>query len=1030
MVNQAPSLTSGNGTVTTDFGSRDASARSVVVQVDGKIVVTGYASGPNINSELVRYNADGSLDTSFGSGGIISSGPDSATGSGVALQTDGKIVVAGGAFGNSNDFAVARYNSDGSADASFGTGGKVVTHFGTSGSYGVAIQPDGKIVLTGYAGGDVAVARYNTDGSRDQSFGTGGGVTTDFGGSFEDAGYSLLSQPDGKIVIAGITRAGDYNFALARYNNDGTLDATFGAGGKVTTDFASADNIAYSVTLQPDGKILASGVAGNDPNSDLALVRYNADGSLDATFGTGGRVKTDLGGSFLEAAEGVKVQPDGKIVVAGFTLFGSPLGANFVVVRYNSDGSLDSSFGSGGKVRTSFGSNHEEANSLFIQPDGKIVVVGVSGSGPSPGPDFALARYNSDGSLDTSFGAGAVLGGTAAFTEGGSPTVLNGGAAVHDAELAAAGSYAGASLTLARHGGANAQDVFGASGHLAALTQGSNLVLSGVAIGTVTQNASGMLVLTFGAGATEARVNEAMRDITYANNSDNPAASAQIDWLFSDGNAGAQGSGGALAATGSTTVNITAVNDAPVNTVPGQLSAPTGADYAIAGLSVSDPDAASLTTTLKVDHGTLTVAAAGGAAVTGSGTGTVTLTGSVAQIDATLGAAHNVVYHSAPGFGGADTLTMSTLDDYHGSGPAGFDSDVVSIHVVQSSNAFGAATSQLSAFTAGAGCWTSQNLYPRLLGDIDGDGKADIVAFGAGGVSVSLATSDGHFASPTNETGTFGAAAGGWSSQDQYPRLLADVNGDHMADIVAFGAGGVSVSLASGNGHFAAATNETGTFGTNAGGWSSQDQYPRLLADVNGDGMADIIAFGAGGVSVARATGSGHFAAATNETGTFGFSAGGWTSQDQYPRLLGDVDGDGKADIVAFGAGGVSVARAFGDGHFAAPTDETGSFGFTAGGWTSQDQYPRMLADINGDHMADILGFGAGGVSVSLATGNGHFAAATDEIGFFGTNAGGWSSQDLYPRALGDVNGDGAADIIGFGQPGVYEALSNAFHLI
>ena len=222
-------------------------------------------------------------------------------------------------------------------------------------------------------------------------------------------------------------------------------------------------------------------------------------------------------------------------------------------------------------------------------------MVGTTGDGPfgtapgQPGFDFALARYNSDGSLDTSFGAATALNGPAFFAEDTAPTVLNARATVHDAELDAANSYAGASLTLARHGGANAEDVFGASGHLATLTQGGDLTLSGVAIGTVTQNAGGMLVLTFGAAATEARVNEAMRDITYANSSETPTGSARIDWSFSDGNAGAQGSGGALAATGFTTVESTAINDKPVYTVPGPFSTLADVDLAIAGVSRKRP---------------------------------------------------------------------------------------------------------------------------------------------------------------------------------------------------------------------------------------------------------------------------------------------------------------------------------------------------------------------------------------------------------------------------------------------------------
>jgi hypothetical protein len=144
------------------------------------------------------------------------------------------------------------------------------------------------------------------------------------------------------------------------------------------------------------------------------------------------------------------------------------------------------------------------------------------------------------------------------------------------------------------------------------------------------------------------------------------------------------------------------------------------------------------------------------------------------------------------------------------------------------------------------------------------------------------------------------------------------------------------------------------------------------------------------------------------------------------------VNGDGMADIVGFGAGGVTVSLATGNGHFASPISVTATFGFLAGagGWTSQDQYPRLLADVNGDGKADIVGFGADMAIVSLATGGGQFAAPLAGIRNFALNAGGWASQNLYPRDVGDVNGDGVADIIGFGQDGVFEALSNGFYHI
>ena len=142
------------------------------------------------------------------------------------------------------------------------------------------------------------------------------------------------------------------------------------------------------------------------------------------------------------------------------------------------------------------------------------------------------------------------------------------------------------------------------------------------------------------------------------------------------------------------------------------------------------------------------------------------------------------------------------------------------------------------------------------------------------------------------------------------------------------------------------------------------------------------------------------------------------------------MNGDGMADIVGFGAAGVHVSLATGDGHFAPSTFELAAFGPNAGGWSSDDTYPRELADVNGDGKADIVGFGAAGVHVSLATGDGHFAAPTFELAAFGPGAGGWSSDNLYTRELTDVNGDGTADIVGFGQAGVYVSQAHDFLLV
>jgi hypothetical protein len=343
---------------------------------------------------------------------------------------------------------------------------------------------------------------------------------------------------------------------------------------------------------------------------------------------------------------------------------------------------------------------------------------------------------------------------------------------------------------------------------------------------------------------------------------------------------------------------------------------------------------------------------------------------------------------------------------------------------------FATPTFRFSAFAPDAGGWVSDDRYPRELADVNHDGMADIVGFGAAGVYVSLATGSGSFGSPSFELRDFAPEAGGWNSNDRYPRELADVNGDGMADIVGFGEAGVYVVLATGGGHFGSTSFEFRDFAPEAGGWNSNDRYPRELADVNGDGIADIVGFGEAGVYVALATGGGHFGSTSFEFRDFAPEAGGWTSQDRYPRHLADINHDGMADIVGFGEAGVYVALATGGGHFGSPSFQFRAFAPEAGGWNSNDRYPRELADVNSDGMADIVGFGDAGVYVSLATGGGSFGAPSFEFRNFAPSAGGWSSDDRYPRHLADINHDGAADIIGFGQAGVYEALSNGFHLI
>ena len=386
------------GIVTTPIGSYDACAYALGIQSDGRIVASGYyADGSNYDFTLVRYNTDGSLDTTFGTGGIVTTpiGSGNATANALGIQSDGRILAAGSSYnGSNNNFTLVRYNTNGSLDTTFGTGGIVTTSIGSgyAGAYALGIQSDGKIMAGGYyADGsnyDFALVRYNTNGSLDTTFGTGGIVTTSTGSGY-DIAYVLGIQPDGRILAAGSSHYGsNYDFALVRYNTDGSLDTTFGTGGIVTTTIGSGDSEVLALGIQSDGRIVAAGKSPDGSNYDFALVRYNTDGSLDTTFGTGGIVTTPFGFGW-DYANTLVIQSDGRIVAAGKSFNGSNY--DFALVRYNTDGSLDTTFGTNGKVTTPIGSYDAYAIALDIQSDGRIVAAGYSYNGNNY--DFALVRY-------------------------------------------------------------------------------------------------------------------------------------------------------------------------------------------------------------------------------------------------------------------------------------------------------------------------------------------------------------------------------------------------------------------------------------------------------------------------------------------------------------------------------------------------------------------------------------------------------------------------------------------------------------
>jgi uncharacterized delta-60 repeat protein len=390
-----PTFGSG-GKVLTSLGTNPG-CQSVAIQSDGRIVAAGATlSGGFDQFALTRYNSNGSLDTSFGSGGIVTTsfGAMDADVNSVAVQSDGKIVVAG--FSNAA-WALARYNSNGSLDTSFGSGGKVTTSFGgyLDAANSVVEQSDGRIVVAGYTqdlsfeNGRFALARYNSNGSLDTSFGSGGKVTTSFGSGTDNLAAGVVLQSDGRIVAAGSSRTTAQRFALARYNTNGSLDTSFGSGGLVTTAFAGQDAGASGVAVAPDGRIIAAGSADNGNNSRFALARYNSNGGLDTSFGSGGTVTTGFSSNPQDTATSVAVQLDGRILAAGSNLNGSS--NRFGLARYNSNGSLDTLFGSGGLVTTSFAGTGSNAAAVAVQRDGRIVVAGTAYNDINS--QFGLARY-------------------------------------------------------------------------------------------------------------------------------------------------------------------------------------------------------------------------------------------------------------------------------------------------------------------------------------------------------------------------------------------------------------------------------------------------------------------------------------------------------------------------------------------------------------------------------------------------------------------------------------------------------------
>lgn len=371
------------------------------------------------------HAAAGDLDASFGTNGVVNIEPVPTKGAyaaDLAIQADGKIIMVGTVKNLSftkDDFFIARFYPNGTLDGGFGSGGIVVTDIGVLGIEGgnsidvaaaVGIQTDGKIVVAGTVynpntSDNFALVRYNTDGTLDTTFGpnSNGRVVTDLKLGKMDYVKDMTIQSDNKIIVVGYTYVGNYtDFAVLRYTTTGSLDTSFDGDGIAKTSFGTnSQDYGRAVAIQADGKIVVSGDKGNGTNQDFAVVRYNKNGSLDSSFDGDGKASFSFG-TKADAATGVAIQSDGKIILGGYAnsnLVGGP--TDIAVARLTIAGKLDTSFDSDGKLTTVF-LGSQEGYDVNIQADGKIIAVGMARDAEG-NIDSAVVRYLVNGTLDASF---------------------------------------------------------------------------------------------------------------------------------------------------------------------------------------------------------------------------------------------------------------------------------------------------------------------------------------------------------------------------------------------------------------------------------------------------------------------------------------------------------------------------------------------------------------------------------------------------------------------------------------------------
>ncbi|MDK9692738.1 MAG: cadherin domain-containing protein [Sulfurimonas sp.] len=532
--NNAPTFIVGTGFVdikneldgnVSSVGGMYGSIVGKFVEHDGRIIVIG-TSALEESVYVMQYNKDGSLDTTFATGGkifVAFDGYSSNRAKDIIVQDDGKIVVVAQAQDGRADFALVRLEQDGSIDQGYGQDGYVITNFGDdSFAYTALLQSDGKIVVAGQARGqshlEFALARYTKDGKLDITFGDDGIQMDDIGGEYYNNIDDIAIDTDGKIYVLGYAyNAGlDEDVAIvARYTSTGWLDSSFSFPSGWTLGGGLKAGTKLIVTTD---WVVITGYADTEDGNKLAIARFDKeDGSYDRNW----VVETPLEDSI---AHDMIFQADGKFIVVGSAQYQG------FMIRYNFDSTVDTTFGNNGSVLID-----ENLFQVVVQNDGSILVMGLDDGA------LLLGHYDGNGKIDITFGATDTLIRPYVYNLAEAPIILNDHVEIFDKELNQQDNYQGATLTLQRHGGANSDDLFSGAGIIAGATYG-NIQINAKQLGVYTYG-SGTLEIVFDKAITRAEVDEVMQSIAYSNNNLASLPTIELDWIFGDGNNGTQGEG-------------------------------------------------------------------------------------------------------------------------------------------------------------------------------------------------------------------------------------------------------------------------------------------------------------------------------------------------------------------------------------------------------------------------------------------------------------------------------------------------------